>query len=177
MEILPTRLAGLILLEPDTFPDERGFFLETFNARRHAQFGVVETFVQDNHSRSARDTIRGLHFQAPPGQAKLVSVARGRIWDVAVDVRGDSPTYGEWEAFELDDVRQWQLFVPVGFAHGFCVLSNEADVCYKVTTYYAPDLERGIAFDDPALSIPWPIERPRVSDRDRRNPPLADALA
>lgn len=175
MRTLPTRLEGLVLVEPDVFPDERGFFLETFNAPRYAAHGILETFVQDNHSRSVRDTIRGLHYQAPPGQAKLVGVARGRIWDVALDIRRGSPTFGEWEAFELDDAAHRQLFIPVGFAHGFCVLSEVADVTYKVSSVYDPTLERGIAWDDPALAIPWPAKQPRVSERDQRNPRLVDA--
>ncbi len=176
MRVLPTRLGGLVLIEPDAFADERGFFLETFNARGHAELGITATFVQDNHSRSVGGTIRGLHFQVNPGQAKLVHVVRGRIWDVAVDIRRDSPTFGQWEGFELDDVDHRQVFVPVGFAHGFCALSDVADVCYKVTSYYDPQLERGIAWDDPTLSITWPTEHPHLSDRDRRNPTLAEAL-
>jgi dTDP-4-dehydrorhamnose 3,5-epimerase len=175
MEVLPTRLAGLLLLAPDFFADERGFFLETFNAVRHHDAGVTIEFVQDNHSRSRQGTIRGLHFQADPGQAKLVRVARGRIWDVVVDVRKGSPTFGQWEALELDDVDHHQLYVPVGFAHGFCAVSDVADVCYKVSSFYDPQLERGIAWDDPALDIPWPAERPTLSDRDRHNPSLAEA--
>jgi dTDP-4-dehydrorhamnose 3,5-epimerase len=174
MRLLPRRLNGLLLIEPNVFADERGFFLETFRARGYAQEGIHIDFVQDNHSRSVRGTLRGLHFQ--PGQAKLVRAARGSIWDVAVDIRSGSPSFGEWEAFELDDVDHHQLLVPDGFAHGFCVLSEVADVCYKVTTYYDPTLERGIAWDDPDLAIPWPVESPILSERDRRNPPLANAL-
>ncbi|MEP6681226.1 MAG: dTDP-4-dehydrorhamnose 3,5-epimerase [Chloroflexota bacterium] len=171
-----TRLAGLALLQPESFADERGFFLESYSRRDLEQFGITTEFVQDNHSRSVRDTVRGLHFQTGPGQAKLVRAARGRVWDVAVDIRADSPTFGEWEAFELDDVEHWQLYLPVGFAHGFCAISDVADVCYKVSAYYDPARERGIAWDDPRIGISWPTREPKLSDRDRRNPPLAEAL-
>jgi dTDP-4-dehydrorhamnose 3,5-epimerase len=131
-------------------------------------------FVQDNHSRSVRGTIRALHFQLEPGQAKLIRVARGSIYDVAVDLRRDSPTYGQYEAFELSDDNAHQIFIPVGFAHGFCVTSEEADVAYKVSSYYEQPTERGIAWDDPDIGIPWPAKQALVSDRDRTNPRLAD---
>ncbi len=171
-----TRLAGLALLQPESFADERGFFLESYSSRDLEQLGITTEFVQDNHSRSVRDTVRGLHFQTGPGQAKLVRAARGRVWDVAVDIRADSPTFGEWEAFELDDVEHWQLYLPVGFAHGFCALSDVADVSYKVSAYYDPATERGIAWDDPGIGISWPTMEPKLSDRDRRNLPLTEAL-
>ncbi len=176
MRVLPTRLEGLLLVEPDVFSDERGFFVETFSRPRFSAAGISTDFVQDNHSRSVRDTIRGLHYQADPGQAKLVRVARGRVWDVAVDIRRDSPAVGRWEAFELDDVEHRQLYVPVGFAHGFCVLSEVADVCYKVSSAYDPELERGLAWDDPTVGITWPVASPLLSARDRQNPPIAEAL-
>jgi dTDP-4-dehydrorhamnose 3,5-epimerase len=172
----PVRLAGLVLLEPHIHPDERGFFLETYSRSRYAELGVTEEFVQDNHSRSGRGTLRGLHFQSEPGQAKLIRVARGSIWDVVVDLRRSSSTFGQWEAFELDDVEHRQLYVPVGFAHGFCVLSDVADVSYKVSSYYDPDNERGLAWDDTAIGIAWPIQDPIVSRRDRTNPRLSEAL-
>jgi dTDP-4-dehydrorhamnose 3,5-epimerase len=175
MRVIPTRLEGPLLIEPDAFEDARGFFLETYTARRYAEAGVDVPFVQDNHSRSEQGTIRGLHYQAGPGQAKLVSVIRGRVWDVVVDIRTGSPTYGEWEAFDLDDTTHRQVFVPVGFAHGFCTLS-EADVIYKVSRYYDARRERGIAWNDPQLAIAWPTTRPLLSDRDRSNPPLDQAL-
>ena len=171
--VYPARLGGLLMIQPDTFVDGRGFFVETFNGH-FAEAGIATDFVQDNHSRSLKDTIRGLHFQAPPGQAKLVRVARGRVWDVAVDIRRDSPTFGEWEAFVLDDVAHRQLFLPAGFAHGFCVLSRIADVCYKVSRPYDRSLERGLAWNDTDLAIPWPAKSPRLSERDQRNPPLSD---
>ncbi len=176
MRVRPTPLAGLLLVETDAFADERGFFLEAFSHPQFAAAGISVEFVQDNHSRSVRDTLRGLHYQVGPGQAKLVRVARGRVWDVAVDIRPESPTFGRWEAFELDDVAHRQLYVPVGFAHGFCVLSEVADVCYKVSSVYDPELERGLAWDDPAIGITWPVAAPLLSARDRRNPLLAESL-
>ena len=171
---IATRLNGLILVEPTVHRDHRGFFAETFSERAWMEIGVAVHFVQDNHSRSAFGTVRGLHFQSGAGQPKLVRVARGRVWDVVVDIRRGSPTFGEWESFELDDQRNLQLFIPVGFAHGFCVLSDVADFVYKVGSYYDPDAERGIAWDDPALAIPWPVPDPIVSARDQQNPTLRD---
>jgi dTDP-4-dehydrorhamnose 3,5-epimerase len=171
---LETRIDGLVLIEPTVFGDDRGFFMESYRRNEYERLGIDSEFVQDNHSRSSAGTIRALHFQLAPGQAKLVRVARGAIYDVAVDLRTSSPTFGEWEAFELDDENQRQMFVPVGFAHGFCVTSEIADVCYKTSNYYDQELERGIAFDDPAIGIPWPAGEPVVSDRDRSNPTLAE---
>lgn len=174
LERLPTRLDGLVLLAPAVHADERGFFVETYSREAYRDAGVAVDFVQDNHSRSGRGTLRGLHYQRRPGQAKLVRAARGRIWDVAVDIRPASPTFGQWEAFELDDESHRQLFVPVGFAHGFCVLSDVADVAYKVSAPYDGAEERGIAWDDPHVGVRWPIDHPILSDRDRSNPRLAD---
>lgn len=174
MHRLETRLAGLVLLAPDVRGDERGFFLETFRIDAYRELGINLPFVQDNHSRSVWGTLRGLHFQIDPGQAKLIRCARGAIRDVVVDIRRSSPTFGEHEAFDLDDRSHHQLFVPVGFAHGFCVVSDEADVTYKVSSYYDPATEAGIAWDDPALGIEWPVEDPIVSERDRSNPSLAE---
>jgi dTDP-4-dehydrorhamnose 3,5-epimerase len=171
---LETRIDGLVLVEPRVIADDRGFFFETFRASEYAELGIDVPFVQDNHSRSVRGTVRALHFQLEPGQAKLVRAARGSIWDVAVDLRRDSPTYGGYEAFELSDENARQIFVPVGFAHGFCVTSETADVAYKVSSYYDGATERGIAFDDPAIGIPWPVEEPLVSDRDRSNRTLEE---
>ena len=171
---LETRMDGLVLIEPHVIADDRGFFFETFRADEYAALGIDVPFVQDNHSRSTRGTIRALHFQLRPGQAKLVRAARGAIWDVAVDLRRDSPTYGQYEGFELNDSNARQLFVPVGFAHGFCVTSETADVTYKVSSYYYGATERGIAFDDPGIGIDWPASEPLVSDRDRSNPTLAE---
>jgi dTDP-4-dehydrorhamnose 3,5-epimerase len=174
---LETRIEGLVLIEPRAFPDERGFFLESYRERDFRELGVEPGFVQDNHSRSVRGTVRALHFSLPPGQAKLVRAARGSVYDVAVDLRRDSATHGQFEAFELSDENFRQLFVPVGFAHGFCVTSEIADVTYKVSSYYDPATERGIAFDDPEIGIPWPASQPLVSDRDRTNPRLAEIAA
>ena len=174
MRRLSTRLEGLVVLEPKVFGDERGFFAETFRANLWAQHGVDAAFVQDNHSRSRRGTVRGMHFQTEPGQAKLVRCARGSVLDVVVDLRRGSPTFGEWEAVELDDVAMRQVFVPVGFAHGFCVTSAEADFTYKCSSYYDPATEAQIAFDDPDVGIPWPDVELVVSDRDRRAPRLAE---
>ena len=174
MERLATRLEGLVLLAPAVHGDERGFFVETFRADAWAAAGIDAAFVQDNHSRSRRGTVRGIHFQTAPGQGKLVRCARGRVWDVVVDLRRDSPTYGEWEAVELDDVGGHQLWIPVGFGHGFCVRSEMADFVYKCTSYYDPGTERGFRFDDPAVGIPWPRDGELVvSERDRTAPPLA----
>jgi dTDP-4-dehydrorhamnose 3,5-epimerase len=174
---LPTSLDGPILLEPAVHGDDRGFFVETYAREAYRGLGIDVEFVQDNHSRSRQGILRGLHYQRRPGQAKLVRCARGAIWDVAVDIRPGSATFGRFEAFELDDVAHRQLFVPVGFAHGFCVLSETADVTYKVSSPYDAAEERGIAWDDPALAIPWPVDAPQVSDRDRSNPTLAEARA
>ena len=176
VERLPTLLDGPILLRPRVHGDTRGFFIETFLRDEYRDAGIDVEFVQDNHSRSGRGTLRGLHFQRSPGQAKLVRAARGSIYDVVVDIRPGSPTVGQYEAFELDDIGHLQLFVPNGFAHGFCVLSDEADVTYKVSSLYDAAEERGIAWDDPAIGIEWPAEAPILSERDRSNPTLADAL-
>ena len=161
-------------MQPKVITDDRGFFFETYRRNEYADLGIEVEFVQDNHSRSVRGTVRALHFQIEPGQAKLIRVARGAIYDVAVDLRRDSPTYGRYEAFELSDENAQQIFIPAGFAHGFCVTSAEADVAYKVSSYYEQSTERGIAFDDPEIGIPWPTDKPLVSDRDRTNPRLAE---
>jgi dTDP-4-dehydrorhamnose 3,5-epimerase len=171
---LETRLDGPVLLEPEVHGDERGFLVETFSAAAWAEAGVDAEFVQDNHSRSGAGILRGLHFQTDPGQAKLVRCLRGRIWDVAVDLRRGSDTFGQWEGHELDDVAHRQLFVPVGFAHGFCVLSDVADVHYKISSYYDPATEAGIAWDDPEVAVEWPLEDPQVSERDATAPKLAE---
>ena len=175
MRTLPTTLAGLLHIEPAVFGDHRGFFAETFRADAWAEAGVDGAFVQDNHSRSRRGTLRGLHFQTSPGQAKLVRCARGAIFDVVVDLRRGSPTFGRWEGFVLDDESMRQLYIPIGFAHGFCVTSEVADVAYKCTSYYDAATEAGIAYDDPAIGIDWPTTvEPIVSERDATAPRLAD---
>ena len=175
MERLPTRLDGLVLLAPTVHGDARGFFMETFRADAAAQQGIPTEFVQDNHSRSRRGTLRGIHFQTHPGQGKLVRVARGRVLDVAVDLRRNSATFGEWESFELDDVHGHQLWIPVGFGHGFCVTSEVADFVYKCTNYYDPATEAGIRFDDPDVGIQWPSEVELLySQRDAEAPRLSE---
>jgi len=175
MRLLETRLDGPILLEPAVHGDTRGFFLESYRANVWARHGVRDTFVQDNHSRSARGVLRGMHFSIGAGQAKLVRCARGRILDVVVDLRGESATYGRWESHELDDERARQLYIPVGFAHGFCVLSEIADVTYKCSTYYDGVVERGFHYADPDVAIEWPDDvAPVVSERDMQAPRLAD---
>jgi dTDP-4-dehydrorhamnose 3,5-epimerase len=173
MQRIASRLAGPVLIEPVVHGDARGFFQETFRKGVFADFGIGDEFVQDNHSRSRLGVLRGMHFQ--PGQAKLVRVARGAIVDVLVDIRPGSDTFGEWEAFPLDDETGRQLYVPDGFAHGFCVTSELADVVYKVSTYYDPAAESGFRYDDPEVGIEWPsgIEL-AVSDRDRRAPRLSE---
>jgi dTDP-4-dehydrorhamnose 3,5-epimerase len=178
MRVLPTRLAGLVAIEPVAHGDERGFFCETYRGEWHRRLGIAqdERFVQDNHSRSSRGVVRGLHFHVGPGVAKLVRCARGRILDVGVDLRSGSPTYGQWEGVELDDHSMRELYLPVGFAHGFCVLSDVADVMYKQTAYYDPAVERGIAWNDPDVAIEWPlpVEELIVSERDARAPLLGE---
>jgi len=181
MQTLPTRIPGPVLIEPSVFADERGFFAETYRREWHAGAGIPDsdTFIQDNHSRSSRGVVRGMHFHVGAGVAKLVRCARGQILDVVVDLRRGSPTYGEWEGHELDDESMRILYVPVGFAHGFCVLSDVADVIYKQTAYYDPALERGIAWDDPDVAVHWPLplEELAVSARDSTAPALRELAA
>jgi dTDP-4-dehydrorhamnose 3,5-epimerase len=172
VERLPTRLEGTILLQPALHGDHRGFFLETYRRDAYGDLGIAEDFVQDNHSRSRRGVVRGMHFQ--PGQAKLVRCAHGAILDVVVDLRRGSPTYGEWEAFQLDDENHRQLYVPDGFAHGFCVLSDLADLVYKCSAYYDPAAESGFRYDDPEVAIEWPELDLLPSERDANAPLLAE---
>jgi dTDP-4-dehydrorhamnose 3,5-epimerase len=178
MRALAVRLAGLVVIQPSVHGDERGFFSETYRHNWHAELGIAaqRQFVQDNHSRSTRGVLRGMHFQVGDGVAKLVRCARGRILDVAVDLRTGSPTHGQWEAVELDDESMREVYLPVGFAHGFCVLSEVADVLYKQTAYYDPTLERGIAYNDPDVGIDWPLPAGEliVSERDAAAPRLAE---
>jgi dTDP-4-dehydrorhamnose 3,5-epimerase len=173
MQILPTKLNGPRLLAPVVYGDERGFFLEAYRCNVFAELAIVDDFVQDNHSRSRRGIVRGMHYQ--PGQAKLIRCVRGAIFDVVCDIRPRSPQFGQWEGVVLDDVEHRQFYCPDGFAHGFCVLSEVADVTYKVSTYYDPELEDGFAFDDPEVGIEWPegLEL-TVSERDRTAPSLAE---
>ena len=176
MQVIETALPDVKIVEPDFFGDARGFFYESYSYQKYAAAGIEDEFVQDNHSRSARGVLRGLHYQLPPaGQAKLVRVVVGAVWDVAVDIRHDSPTFGQWVGVTLSAENRRQLYVPVGFAHGFCVTSDVAEFLYKTSDYYAPDLERGIAWNDPDLAIPWPAETPLLSARDQVYPRLAAA--
>ncbi len=175
MRVIETEISGVLIIEPQVYEDERGFFYESYSRRRYASHGIQDLFVQDNHSKSKRGVLRGLHYQASPGQAKLVRVAVGEVFDVAVDIRHGSPMYGEWIGVTLSAGNRRQLYIPVGFAHGFCVTSDMAEFLYKVSSYYAPEEERGIAWDDPDLSIDWPVKEPILSERDRHHPRLCDA--
>lgn len=174
MKVQTTALAGVLIIEPRVFQDERGFFLETYHARRYAEAGLDAVFVQDNHSRSRYGTLRGLHFQVANPQGKLVRVIEGAIWDVAVDIRPGSSTFGQYVGVELSAGNVRQIYVPPGYAHGFCVTSDVAQVEYKCTAFYDAADERGIAWNDPTLAIPWPIATPILSARDSRNPTLAE---
>jgi dTDP-4-dehydrorhamnose 3,5-epimerase len=178
VEQLETRLEGPVLIRAVGHPDDRGFFQETYRRNTYAELGIPNEFVQDNHSRSAEGVVRGMHFQVGAGVAKLVRCARGAILDVVVDIRRGSPTFGEWEAFELNDDNLHQIYCPVGFAHGFCVLSDHADVMYKQTAYYTDALERGISYADPDVAIAWPegIDL-QPSERDANAPLLKEIEA
>ncbi len=169
-------IPDVILVEAKVVQDERGFFQEMFKASAFESDGVPSTFVQDNHSRSYQGALRGLHYQlAPHAQGKLVMAVRGRVFDVAVDIRRGSASYGQWIGQELSDQNGYMLYVPPGFAHGFCVMSEEADVLYKVTAEYTPSSERGIIWNDPALGIKWPVSHPSLSAKDAQLPLLRDA--
>ena len=177
MRILPTTLPGVLTIEPRVFQDDRGFFLEAFNADRFASHGLPQLFRQDNHSRSTRGVLRGLHYQLRRPQGKLVSVIRGSVFDVAVDIRRGSPTFGRWYGTVLREEEPKQLWIPPGFAHGFCTLTDVADFVYKCTDVYVPEDDRGILWSDPAIGIEWPVRDPLLSDKDRRLPCLADPAA
>jgi dTDP-4-dehydrorhamnose 3,5-epimerase len=172
MNVLPTALDGVVIVEPKVFGDERGFFLETYQCERYTSAGIPAIFVQDNMSRSVAGTLRGLHYQYPRGQAKLVQVLRGEIYDVAVDIRRGSPTFGNWVGVNLSAENHRQLFIPEGFAHGFCVLSESALFMYKCSDYYLPENEGGVQWNDPQLNIHWPVTDPVLSERDRGLPAL-----
>src|SRR5947209_8297704 len=175
MKLLPTRLEGPKLIEPLVRGDERGFFCETYRRSEFSELGIVEEMVQDNHSRSRRGIVRGMHFQVGAGAAKLVRCSRGSILDVVVDIRRGSPTFGQWEAFQLDDQNMHMAYCPVGFAHGFCVLSEHADVAYKQSGYYQDALERGIKYNDPDVGIEWPADLELIpSERDASAPLLRE---
>jgi len=176
MQFTTCQLPGVVVIEPDVHRDSRGFFLETYRADKYAANGVPGTFVQDNHSLSAYGTLRGLHFQLRKPQGKLVRAVQGEIWDVAVDITPDSPTFRRWFALTLSADNYRQIYIPPGYAHGFCVLSEVAQVEYKCTAFYDPSDERGIAYDDRELGIPWPVKEPLLSERDSRNRALSALL-
>ncbi len=174
MKVEQTDLAGVLLITPDVYEDRRGYFMETFQLSRYRQCGVDVTFVQDNLSFSVRGTLRGLHFQHPYGQAKLVQVLQGEVFDVAVDIRVGSPAFGQWFGAVLSSENHRQLFIPAGFAHGFCVLSPQAVFSYKCSDFYNPDCERGILWNDPDIGIEWPLASPVLSHKDGSLPRLAE---
>ena len=175
MNVIQTELPGVLIIEPKVFGDARGFFMETWHAERYAAAGIPSKFVQDNCSRSSKGILRGLHFQEPKGQGKLVHVLNGAVLDVAVDVRRGSPTFGKHVAVELTDQNRRQLWIPPGFAHGFCVLSESADFLYKCTELYSPEHDAGIAWNDPDVGIAWPVTDPKLSAKDAALPRLKDA--
>lgn len=175
MNVIETELSGVKIIEPRVFRDDRGFFLETYNQARYQQAGIELTFVQDNHSRSKQGILRGLHYQVERGQGKLVWCIQGEIWDVAVDLRRGSETFGKWTAVTLSSENRRQLWVPPGFGHGFCVLSETAEVIYKCTDLYDPSDEGGVIWNDPELAIAWPVTDPLLSPKDLALPPLAKA--
>jgi dTDP-4-dehydrorhamnose 3,5-epimerase len=169
MEIIDTKIKDVKLIKPKIYGDSRGFFLETYHKDQYKKAGISDHFVQDNHSRSKKNILRGLHYQLDKMQGKLVRVSNGRVYDVAVDMREGSPTFKEHVSFILSDKNQYQLYIPPGFAHGFCVISDEADFEYKCTEFYNPNSEVGIMWNDPDIGIDWPISDPIVSDKDNKN--------
>jgi dTDP-4-dehydrorhamnose 3,5-epimerase len=176
VKVVPTGLPEVFFIEPRVFADSRGFFLESYNRRRFAELGIEDEFVQDNHSRSVRRVLRGLHYQVRQPQGKLVRAVAGTVFDVAVDVRRSSPTFGQWAGVQLSSENQRLLWIPPGFAHGFLVLSDHAEVLYKTTDFYAPEHERCIMWNDPEIGISWPLqERPLVSTKDGQGATLVDA--
>jgi dTDP-4-dehydrorhamnose 3,5-epimerase len=174
MQVTPQTFPEVRLIEPKVFPDQRGHFLEIFQARRYQEYGIPSNFVQDNLSFSLREVVRGLHYQLRFPQGKLIMPILGEIWDVVVDIRRGSPTFGKWLSISLTSEPCRQLYVPPGFAHGFAVVSASATVLYKCTDFYQPDDEHGIIWNDPSLAIPWPVATPMLSDKDREYPQLRD---
>lgn len=174
MDVFKTSLQDCLIIEPNIFGDDRGFFLETYSKKRYEEFIGSHTFVQDNHSRSAKGVLRGLHFQKTKPQGKLVRVVKGKVYDVAVDLRKGSSTFGKWEAVILTEENKKQFWIPPGFAHGFQVLSDNADFEYKCTDYYNPSDEGSLLWSDPELNIPWPIDKPQLSEKDAIAPQFAD---
>ena len=175
MKVTRSRLSGVLTIEPQVFGDQRGYFMESWQAQRYREAGIQETFVQSNVSKSAQGVLRGLHFQNPHAQGKLVSVLAGEVFDVAVDIRRGSPTFGQYESIIISEDNHKQFYVPPGFAHGFQVVSEIADVEYKCTDYYDPKGEGGVRWDDPGLAIPWPVDDPLVSAKDQALPHLDSA--
>lgn len=175
--MIETSLPGVLLIEPKSFGDSRGFFLETYSEQRYADAGIKQTFVQDNHSRSQKGVLRGLHYQLNFPQGKLVSVTRGEVLDVAVDIRVGSPTFGQWYGAVLNDENHRQLYIPPKFAHGFVVLSDIADFIYKCTEYYHPEDDKGLLWNDSAIAIDWQIDSPKLSEKDQRNKTLEELKA
>ena len=176
MNIITTSIEGILIIEPQIFEDQRGFFLETYNQSRYINAGVNTIFVQDNLSYSLKGTVRGLHFQIENPQAKLVHVITGEIFDVAVDIRPGSATFGQWTGIHLSDKNRRQLYIPEGFAHGFCVLSDAAHFSYKCSDFYAPEDEGGIIWSDSDIGIRWPVENPIISEKDQQYPKLSDLI-
>ena len=174
MKLIETALPGVLIIEPKVFGDARGFFIETFQVERYREIGITQPFVQDNHSRSQRGVLRGLHFQKTRPQGKLVRVSRGAVYDVAVDINPKSPTFGRYVGVELSDDNHRQLWIPAGYAHGFCVISEAADFEYKCTDFYFPEDEGGLIWNDPDVAIPWPIAQPSLSGKDTVLPTLRD---
>lgn len=170
MQITPSTIPEVLIIEPTVYQDKRGFFFESYNQQLYYQHGITVNFVQDNHSRSIKNTLRGLHYQIDPGQDKLVRVILGEVFDVAVDIRFGSPTFGKWVGIYLSAENKKQVFIPKGFAHGFCVLSKVAEFEYKCSEFYSPSKERGILWNDPDLAIDWPVKNPILSEKDRKNP-------
>lgn len=172
MKVIKTKLNGVLIIEPRIFGDERGFFYETFHAQRYKEAGIIENFVQDNRSRSTGGVLRGLHFQKRKPQGKLVTVTQGEVFDVAVDLRPNSPTFGKYESIVLTGENKIQFYIPPGFAHGFCVLSDSADFQYKCTDFYDPSDEGGLIWNDKTVDINWPIKEPKLSEKDKILPSL-----
>ncbi len=172
MKIIPSEIPDVLIIEPKVFEDQRGFFFESYNQQLYQKAGIKTEFVQDNHSQSIKNTLRGLHYQINPGQDKLVRVVVGEVFDVAVDIRFGSPTFGQWVSIHLSAANKRQVFIPRGFAHGFCVTSDIAEFEYKCSHFYSQQDERGILWNDTDLNIKWPVKNPLLSDKDRQNTPF-----
>jgi dTDP-4-dehydrorhamnose 3,5-epimerase len=173
MQVIETAIQGVVIIEPRVFSDTRGYFFESYNQRELTNFGIETVFVQDNHSLSQHNTLRGMHYQLSSGQVKLVRVVSGEVFDVVVDLRRSSPTFGCWYGVTLSSTNKRQLYIPVGLAHGFYVVSEQAEFLYKVSSYYDPQAERGLAWNDPSIGIAWPVAAPLLSERDQRHPRLS----